>query len=951
MNASDPIVSDHPAVRVADSGADERRATGEAGHRHLSQARADFAMAHIDRATASAKAAVRHFADAEGEPGDAEAEALCLLSRAQVRIGLGLDAVEKAMLAAHWSRHGASPTAEVRSRLALASALSFTHAFAQADREFEAAALLAGRHLDADAVAEVQIERGWHRAWRHAMSGWPSEPPRLLDADLRDRVADAWRRDAPPTPLAPVTWDDMLPTVLALEGLQSAWQGQWQDARRWQDMLGGLLDPRAPRAHLMALQSWLACEVARGSHDRDAAAMHANRLTAWAAESRHEPLTGLGHVLAADVYESIGRSDLALAEWRRKVTREQALQVRQVEGRGEAAGLQMLSRTRARTLSRVSTESEQFRQWAYEDPLTTLANKRGFAHRLAEWASSSRDDGRSLAVAIIDVDQFKRVNDRFGHEVGDKVLAEIGRQMRRHCRAGDLPARWGGDEFAVLFRDTSVDDALDVARRIQDAVDEVDWSATAEGLQVGISVGVVSATESDDKGSLIARADQAMYAEKARRRRRLIEPMVPSPIIRRVARWLRSAERVVLLVGQGQQMTEGTSSDRDLPIRSWSADERQRFGHASGLAADPEVFAEHWEAWRLARRDMLPSEAHLALVRLSRRLHQSSFVSERVDNLLMMAGAQDVLELYGNAFRWRCHACGSVRPNVDRGRCLACNAPAPSLRPDIVLLDEMPDPRLQAGAELLCKRAEVVLAIDTDLALQPTARLLQKARARGARVVLVGTRDPSWGASSDLCLDAAPALLLDALSDEIDDGSAIDPGEDALSDAGFASMCFLTDRGTDGDGHRLRDVLAWTDTALLMHQTSMPWLFPLDTPSSIDPSSPVPTAQDFVRMAADPEVRRNMRLSVERIMGLYGFECHEDRVTPGERWHEGFAIWAPVATHHDLFLSRILGSLRLLGMTGEARAWLSALETAVRTYRGEAAAATPLRYWRAAASA
>jgi diguanylate cyclase (GGDEF)-like protein len=157
---------------------------------------------------------------------------------------------------------------------------------------------------------------------------------------------------------------------------------------------------------------------------------------------------------------------------------------------------------------------EQLRHGALYDEVTGLPNRRLFLERLEAAIALEREDGREYAVAFFDLDGFKQVNDSLGHHAGDHLLAEIGDRLRRRLRRSDIAARFGGDEFAILFHDipaTAV--AATVADVLADVVRPVDLDGQA--IVVSASTGI---TTSDigysTPGEVIRDADRAMYRAK-----------------------------------------------------------------------------------------------------------------------------------------------------------------------------------------------------------------------------------------------------------------------------------------------------------------------------------------------------------------------------------------------------------------------------------------------------
>lgn len=161
----------------------------------------------------------------------------------------------------------------------------------------------------------------------------------------------------------------------------------------------------------------------------------------------------------------------------------------------------------------------QVRLFAEFDALTSLHNRRSFDTLLRRETSRAQRYGRSLALIMLDVDDFKRINDRVGHLKGDEVLAEVGTRIRGAVRSTDIAARVGGDEFAVILPESEREDAELLATRIVNAVG-------AEPVpKVGalkISAGVADLGPEDSAKELFGRADAALYqakeAAKVRRR-------------------------------------------------------------------------------------------------------------------------------------------------------------------------------------------------------------------------------------------------------------------------------------------------------------------------------------------------------------------------------------------------------------------------------------------------
>jgi diguanylate cyclase (GGDEF)-like protein len=154
------------------------------------------------------------------------------------------------------------------------------------------------------------------------------------------------------------------------------------------------------------------------------------------------------------------------------------------------------------------------------DALTGLPNRRYFDEFCALLAVRRRADD-AVGILMVDIDHFKRINDRHGHDVGDDVLREVGGAIGSAVREGDVPARFGGEEFVVLLRKPSARTAVEVAERIRAAVGGLDLRAFGPG-PISVSVGVAVQDQPDEPiADLLARADRALYRAKRAGRNRV----------------------------------------------------------------------------------------------------------------------------------------------------------------------------------------------------------------------------------------------------------------------------------------------------------------------------------------------------------------------------------------------------------------------------------------------
>ncbi len=170
-------------------------------------------------------------------------------------------------------------------------------------------------------------------------------------------------------------------------------------------------------------------------------------------------------------------------------------------------------------LQRVDELNRALAELATTDSLTGLRNRRAFDHSLALELAIVGRHHLPLSLLMLDVDHFKRINDRLGHDAGDQVLQTIGQVLSAGARVNDIVARVGGEEFAVLLPNTGAQGALEVAERMRMAVAQ---APVAHG-GLSISIGVVTVQHGESAGSLYTRADAALYSAKEAGRNRVVQ--------------------------------------------------------------------------------------------------------------------------------------------------------------------------------------------------------------------------------------------------------------------------------------------------------------------------------------------------------------------------------------------------------------------------------------------
>jgi diguanylate cyclase len=247
--------------------------------------------------------------------------------------------------------------------------------------------------------------------------------------------------------------------------------------------------------------------ITAANHDQDAAAKHAR-----------EALSRLRD-LAARVAADVGEHSHRVEEINEELTAADAHETEAVVA-VVAKLVQVNTQMQEQLASAEGKLQEQARQIeshaaeARTDFLTLLANRRAFDDELARLAAESRTSGKTFSLAMLDIDHFKRFNDSYGHQAGDEVLRRISRVLCANAREGDIVARYGGEEIAVLFPATTVDQAQELVERMRESIDLAYFRFSGVSLHVTASLGVAALGPKEDPAELVKRADAALYAAK-----------------------------------------------------------------------------------------------------------------------------------------------------------------------------------------------------------------------------------------------------------------------------------------------------------------------------------------------------------------------------------------------------------------------------------------------------
>lgn len=157
-------------------------------------------------------------------------------------------------------------------------------------------------------------------------------------------------------------------------------------------------------------------------------------------------------------------------------------------------------------------EAEKLVEMAQKDQLTGLNNRNYLMFLLDDVFRNACQTDTSFALLMMDIDRFKRCNDDYGHMFGDKVLQEVAHKLLENIHKADLAGRYGGDEFLVIFPESTVAEVSSIATRILNSLSQ----ATIDGVQmeIGVSIGIAAKTDEVDVHQVIEKADQAMYRAK-----------------------------------------------------------------------------------------------------------------------------------------------------------------------------------------------------------------------------------------------------------------------------------------------------------------------------------------------------------------------------------------------------------------------------------------------------
>jgi diguanylate cyclase (GGDEF)-like protein len=159
---------------------------------------------------------------------------------------------------------------------------------------------------------------------------------------------------------------------------------------------------------------------------------------------------------------------------------------------------------------------------ANTDPVTNLINRRMMMNRIEDEKVKVDRGGKPFTVVMVDIDNFKSINDAYGHDGGDFVLVQLAERIKLSLRKTDLVSRWGGDEFLFLLPETRLNEGAKVAEKVRDRIIKTPFVYRERDIQVTLTFGVSQCSMDVGVGSVIRKADQALYLGKEMGKNRVV---------------------------------------------------------------------------------------------------------------------------------------------------------------------------------------------------------------------------------------------------------------------------------------------------------------------------------------------------------------------------------------------------------------------------------------------
>lgn len=294
----------------------------------------------------------------------------------------------------------------------------------------------------------------------------------------------------------------------------------------------------------------------------------------------------------------------------------------------------------------VNIKNKELQKLATRDPLTNCLNRRAFTDQFEPLFVHAREGGRELICLMADIDHFKRINDNYGHGVGDKVITFVAEVFRKHLRKEDLLGRYGGEEYCIILDGISLDEAKGVAERMRAEVTKGDPSAFTSALRVTASFGLACISDDIQSPSdLVNRADKALYIAKESGRNRVAvwgEDVADAPSWDRFASAATQASASVTRLptaGTGTGDREEDAAERIRVLEQISRERAEQF----------DAYVAYDQTTSLPVRSLFIDRVEQSLLRARRHGHVLAVLSlglsdlKRVNDTLGYDAAQELL--------------------------------------------------------------------------------------------------------------------------------------------------------------------------------------------------------------------------------------------------------------------------------------------------------------------
>jgi diguanylate cyclase (GGDEF)-like protein len=169
---------------------------------------------------------------------------------------------------------------------------------------------------------------------------------------------------------------------------------------------------------------------------------------------------------------------------------------------------------RESTFEKISLLSHKLEELSQKDYLTQVYNRRGIDKEINNICKYYKTEKKNFSLLICDIDDFKKINDGFGHDAGDEVLKKVALEIGNIIRKEDLIARWGGEEFLVLLPNSTIDDAYEVGEKIRKSIENTSFQYAEHNISMTVSIGIAAKEDTLPISDIIRKADTHMYTAK-----------------------------------------------------------------------------------------------------------------------------------------------------------------------------------------------------------------------------------------------------------------------------------------------------------------------------------------------------------------------------------------------------------------------------------------------------